>query len=139
MSFINDKDFPIVFMNIEHDEEKEHSHDEDLQEFEKLINRQEKFILINEGKTPDTDYKHSKEETKMINRFLKTNRAKLKQWAVAMIQVESSSLKRLAYKPFQTIFEKFWGMKLVIVPTRQEALQMADTLLSQENKVQNDA
>lgn len=64
MSFINDKDFPIVFVHIEHREQDEHSRDKDLQDFEKLINRQEKFILINEGSAPDADYKHSKEEKK---------------------------------------------------------------------------
>lgn len=138
MSFINDKDFPIVFINIEHDAEKEHRHDEDLLEFEKVLSRQERFILINEGKAPDTDYKHSREDVKKVNNFLKTNRTKLKQFALAMIQVEPSSLKRLAFKPFQTIFEKYWGMKLLIVDTRQEALRMADHLLKEENDFKSD-
>lgn len=137
MNFINDKDFPIVFLNIEHDKQEEHNHDKDLQDFEKLFNRQEKFILINKGSTPDADYKHSKEEKKMVNNFLKTNRAKLKQFAVAMIQIEPSSLKRMAYKPFQNVYEKFWGMKLLIVATRLEALQIANHLLKQENKLPN--
>ncbi|MCJ8155680.1 hypothetical protein MKJ01_18150 [Chryseobacterium sp. SSA4.19] len=130
MNFINDKDFPIVFVNIEHNKYKEHSHNDDFKDFEKLVSRQEKFILINEGGTPDTDFKHSREEIKMVNNFLRTNRAKLKEFAVAMIQVEPSSLKRLAYKPFQNIFEKFWGMKLLIVSNLPEAIQMANNLLT---------
>lgn len=73
----------------------------------------------------------------MVANFLKTNRDQLKQFAVAMVQIEPSSLKRLAYKPFQNVYEKFWGMKLLIVATRQEALKLADRLLKQENELQN--
>lgn len=134
MSFINDRDFPIVFVNIGHDEQGEYSQAEELAGFEKLVNRQKKFVLISEGASPDKDHKHNREETKMVNNFMRTNRAKLKQFAVAMIHIEPSALKRMAFKPFQNIFEKFWGMKLVFVSDRAEALDLANNLLKLENK-----
>lgn len=137
MSLIDDRNFPIVFVNVEHDESIEHDHDEDLKSFERLLERKEKFILINEGTAPDADFKHSKEETKMVNNFLKTNRVKLKEYAIASIQVESSSLKRLAFKPFQNIFAKYWGMKLLFASSREEAINMANLELKLENEQTN--
>ncbi|MFU1859641.1 hypothetical protein BWD42_04885 [Sphingobacterium sp. CZ-UAM] len=134
MSIINDRDFPIVFVNIAHDTQEEHNHAEDLKEFEKLVSRHEKFVLINEGGSPDREYKHNREETKMVNNFMRRNRAKLKEFAVAMIHIEPSSLKRLAFKPFHHIFEKFWGMKLAFVSDRAEAVHLANSLLRLEKE-----
>ncbi|AZA56943.1 hypothetical protein [Chryseobacterium shandongense] len=134
MSLIDDSNFPMVFVNVEHDESVEHDHDDDLKDFERLLERQQKFILINEGAAPNTDYKHSKEETRRVNHFLKTNRVRLKEYAIATIQVEPSSLKRLAFKPFQNIFVKYWGMKLLLATSREEAIAMANAELQLEEQ-----
>ncbi|NVJ91793.1 MAG: hypothetical protein HWE34_09055 [Methylocystaceae bacterium] len=45
--------------------------------------------------------------------------------------IEPSATKRLAYKPFGVAFAKFWGYPMKLVSSREEAMEIAEKLLSE--------
>ncbi|WP_201026347.1 hypothetical protein [Paramesorhizobium deserti] len=62
---------------------------------------------------------------------MKKHKAELRSLVLAMIVIEPSATKRLAFKPFGLPFAKFWGFPLRLVSSREEAIEVAGNLLSE--------
>lgn len=137
MSTINAVDFPIVHVSIA-STQKEKNQDQYFIDYENLLQRGEKFVLINEVSAPDVEEtKSDKAHMKKMNLWMKQNRVALSENVLAMIQVEPDAIKRQAAIDFQPIFQKYWGHKLIVVETYEEALALAKAEVEQVNEQQN--
>ena len=131
MSTINAIDFPIVHVSIA-STQKEKNQDQYFIDYENLLERGEKFVMINEISAPDVEEtKLDKAHMKKMNLWMKKNREALATQVLAMIQVESDPIKRQKAIDFQPIFQKYWGHKLVVVETYPEALALAQKEVEQ--------
>lgn len=137
MSTINAVDFPIVHVSIA-STQKEKNQDQYFIDYEHLLQRGEKFVLINEVSAPDVEEtKSDKAHMKKMNLWMKQNRVALSENVLAMIQVEPDAIKRQAAIDFQPIFQKYWGHKLIVVETYEDALALAKAEVEQVNEQQN--
>lgn len=137
MSTINAVDFPIVHVSIA-STQKEKNQDQYFTDYENLLQRGEKFVMINEVSAPDVEEtKSDKAHMKKMNLWMKQNRVALSANVLAMIQVEPDAIKRQAAIDFQPIFQKYWGHKLIVVETYEEALGLAKAEVEQVNEQQN--
>ncbi|MBB1140734.1 hypothetical protein [Myroides sp. WP-1] len=133
MSTINALDFPIVRVSIA-STQKEKNQDQYFIDYENLLQRGEKFVMINEVSAPDVaETKSDKTHMKMMNLWMKKNREALSTQVLAMIQVEPDPIKRQVAIDFQVVFEKYWGHKLIVVDTYEEALALAQKEIEQIN------
>ncbi|WP_410881593.1 hypothetical protein [Myroides sp. DW712] len=133
MSTINAIDFPIVHVSIA-STQKEKNQDQYFIDYENLLERGEKFVMINEISAPDVEEtKRDKVHMKKMNLWMKKNRTALTTQVLAMIQVEPDPIKRQQAIDFQPIFQKYWGHKLVVVETYTEALVLAQKEVEQIN------
>ena len=124
------RNFPLVWMS--YDEAPDHDHDEDFAALEACLERRAPFVILTDNApTDDEDHDHSQEEKKRTALWMKKHKAELRTLVLAMIVIEPNAAKRLAFKPFGAIFSKFWGFPLRIALTREEALEVAATLLSE--------
>ena len=122
--------FPLVWMS--YDEAPDHDHDEDFAALEACLERGAPFVILSDNApTEDEDHDHSQEEKKRTALWMKKHKAELRTLVLAMIVIEPSAARRLAFKPFGVIFSKFWGFPLRIALTREEALGVAGNLLSE--------
>ena len=132
---IDDSKFPIVFVDFQHtlkpEENESHNHANDMNAFTSLFEREQPFVMISTGETPEENHKHSREETKQVNAWRKIHKEKLK-YTKATIQVEPSKIKRIGFKMFTTVYEKFWGNPLLLVKTQEEALKLAKKVLKED-------
>ncbi|SBS32997.1 hypothetical protein MSP8887_01838 [Marinomonas spartinae] len=103
-------------------------------EFEALLARKSVFVLLNdEGLNEDEgDHEHSPEEMKQMSLWMKRHRSELRSFVKAAIYIEPNTAKRLATKAFALVYEKFWGYPMFMVATKNEALDLAQTLLLSE-------
>ncbi|CAG9295930.1 hypothetical protein [Celerinatantimonas diazotrophica] len=101
-------------------------------EFEALLARQEVFVLLNDEGLDKGDHEHSSEEMKQTSRWMKRHKSELKSFVKAAIYIEPNTAKRLATKAFSLVYEKFWGYPMLMVATKDEALALAQQLLSDE-------
>ncbi|WP_042695272.1 hypothetical protein [Azospirillum sp. B506] len=129
MSF-DSTSFPLVWVTFE--QGPDHDHDKDFQEFEANLGRGEPFVLLTDS-TPDEEHEHSQEEKKRSALWMKKHKAELRSLVLAMIVIEPSAAKRLAFKAFGVAFAKFWGYPLRLASSREEALEIARTLLSERS------
>lgn len=127
MSF-DSTSFPLVWVTFE--QGPDHDHDKDFKAFEANLMRGEPFVLLTDS-TPDEDHEHSQEEKKRNALWMKKHKAELRHLVLAMIAIEPSAAKRLAFKAFGVAFAKFWGYPLRIASSREEALEIAGNLLSE--------
>lgn len=124
------RNFPLVWMN--YDEAPDHDHDEDFEALEACFRRGAPFVILSDNApTEDEEHDHSQEERKRTALWMKKHKAELRTLVRAMIVIEPSATKRLAFKTFGAVFSKFWGFPLKIAVTRKEAMDVADTLLSE--------
>jgi hypothetical protein len=122
------KDFPLVWMS--YDEGPDHNHDEDFKAFETNLSRGSPFVLLTDS-APTEGHEHGQEEKKRTALWMKKHKAALRTLVLAMIVVEPSAAKRLAFKPFSMAFAKFWGYPMRLASSREEALEIAGKLLSE--------
>lgn len=120
--------FPLVWVTFE--QSPDHDHDRDFQEFEANLRRGEPFVLLTDS-TPDEDHEHSQEEKKRNALWMKKHKAELSNLVLAMIVIEPSAAKRLAFKAFGVAFAKFWGYPMRLASSREEAMEIAGKLLSE--------
>lgn len=120
--------FPLVWMSFE--EGPDHDHDEDFAAFEANLKRGAPFVLLTDT-APAEDHEHSQEEKKRTSLWMKKHRAELSRLVLAMIVIEPSAAKRLAYKAFGVAFAKFWGCPMRLATSREEAMEIAGILLSE--------
>ncbi len=124
---LDNTNFPLVWMS--YDEEPDHDHDEDFAALEASFKRGEPFVILTDN-APTEDHEHSPEEKKRTALWMKKHKAELRTLVLAMIVIEPSAAKRLAFKSFGVAFAKFWGYPLKLASSREEAMEIAGTLLS---------
>ena len=121
--------FPLVWMS--YDEAPDHDHDADFAALELCLKRGAPFVILSDNApTEEEDHDHSQEEKKRTTLWMKKHKAELRTLVLAMIVIEPSGAKRLAFKTFGAVFSKFWGFPLRIAVTRAEAMDVAKNLLS---------
>ncbi|WP_115718848.1 hypothetical protein [Gallaecimonas mangrovi] len=128
--FIDASQFPIVWMRLNvPGTDPEAS---PFAEFEALLARKRVFVLLNDEGLDKGDHQHSSEEMKQTSRWMKRHKSELRAFVKAGIYIEPSTAKRLATQAFTRVYEKFWGYPMLMVATKDEALALAQTLLSSE-------
>ena len=125
---MNSSDFPLVWMDLA--QGPEHEHQDDFDAFEENLRRGEPFVLLTDT-APSEEHDHSPAEKKRMGLWMKQHKTELRRLVLAMIMVEPNPTKRLAYKAFSLPFSKFWGYPLHIAGSREQAIEMAKTLLTQ--------
>ncbi|NIZ09468.1 hypothetical protein [Pseudooceanicola sp. HF7] len=122
--------FPLVWMS--YDEAPDHDHDADFAALELCLKRGAPFVILSDNApTEEEDHDHSQEEKKRTTLWMKKHKAELRTLVLAMIVIEPSGAKRLAFKTLGAVFSKFWGFPLRIAVTRTEAMDVAKNLLSE--------
>ena len=120
--------FPLVWMS--YDEGPDHDHHEDFEALEASFKRGAPFVILTDN-APTEDHKHSQQQKKLTALWMKRHKTELRTLVLAMIVIETSAAKRLAFKSFGVAFAKFWGHPLKIASSREEAMEIADKLLSE--------
>jgi hypothetical protein len=120
--------FPLVW--ISYDEAPDHDHDEDFEAFEANLKRGTPFVILTDS-APNEEHEHSQEEKKRTSLWMKKHKAELRSLVLAMIVIEPSAAKRLAFKPFGVAFSKFWGYPLKLVPSHEDASDVAAKLIAE--------
>ncbi len=118
--------FPLVW--VSYDKDPGHDHDEDFKAFEANLERGAPFVILTDS-APSEDHEHSQEEKKRTALWMKKHKVELRTLVLALIVVEPSAAKRLAYKPFGVTFAKFWGYPMKLASSREEAVEIARKLL----------
>ena len=120
--------FPLVWMSYE--EAPDHDHDEDFEALEASFQRGTPFVILTDN-APTEDHEHSHDEKKRTALWLKKHKAELRTLVLAMIVIEPSAAKRMAFKPFGVAFGKVWGFPMKLTSSHDEALDVAGKLLSE--------
>jgi len=129
---IDDSKFPFVFVDFQHSQShtEDDEHEDEMAIFTRLFERKKPFVMISTGETPEENHKHSREETKRVNAWRKIHKEELK-YTKATIQVEPSKVKRMGLSLFSTVYEKFWGNPLLLVETKEKAMEKAEQILKE--------
>lgn len=128
---MNSSDFPLVWMSLAQD--PGHDQQKDFAEFEANLQRGEPFVLLTDS-APAENHEHSPEDKKRTALWMKKHKVELRRLVLGMIMIEPHSAKRLGFKAFASVFAKFWGYPLLLAASREQAMEMARELLSQEAK-----
>lgn len=132
MNTINNENFPIVLVTIAPVKEGENS-DKYFDDYAALLNREEKFVMINISNSPNVkETKSNKEHIKKMNLWMKRHKDKLHTNVLAMIQIETDEVRRAEAIAFKDIFLKYWGHELIIVSDYEEALGIANNKLGRK-------
>ncbi|OBV39036.1 hypothetical protein [Janthinobacterium psychrotolerans] len=128
---INSSNFPLVWMNFT--QEPGHDHQKDFDEFEANLQRGEPFVILTDT-VPAEDHEHSPEEKKRSALWMKKHKVQLRKLVLATIMIEPNAAKRLGFKAFAVVFAKFWGYPMLLAASREQAMEMARTLLPKDGK-----
>lgn len=101
-------------------------------EFEALLARKESFVLLNDEGLDRGEHDHSPQDMKQASLWMKRHKRELRSFVKASIHIEPSATKRMATKAFSLVYEKFWGYPMLMAETKEEALALAQRLLSGE-------
>lgn len=124
---LDSTNFPLVWMSYDHG--PDHDHDEDFAALEVNLKRGVPFVILTDS-APTEDHEHSQEEKKRTALWMKKHKVALRTLVLAMIVIEPSAAKRLAFRPFGVAFAKFWGYPMRLAASREEAMAIAEGLLS---------
>lgn len=122
--------FPVV--KIVFDAPNEGGPEDAFLIFERLLAREQPFVLLHEKAVDENNHEHSHEERKHASIWMKKHKAALRTYVKGMIQVESSAAKRLALKPFAVTFGKTWGYPLLVVESKDRAWALAEDVLDEQ-------
>ena len=125
---LDNSDFPLVWMS--YDKEPDHDPNKDFEAFEACFQRGAPFVILTDS-APTEDHDHSQDEKKRTALWMKQHKAELRTLVLAMIVIEPSAAKRLAFKSFGVVFAKFWGYPLKLAASREEGVEMARQLLTE--------
>ena len=127
---LDTRNFPLVWMN--YDEAPDHDHDEDFEALEASFSHGLPFVILTDNApTEDEDHDHTQEEKKRTALWMKKHKAELRTLVLAMIVIEPSAARRLAFKTFGVAFSKFWGFPMKIVTSREEGMEIAREMRSE--------
>ncbi len=125
---MDSSNFPYVWMSLA--QGPDYDPDRDFEELEANLKRGEPFVLLSDS-VPAEGHEHSPEEKKRTSSWMKEHKAELHKLVLAMIVIEPSAAKRLAFAPFAVLFAKFWGYPLMLASSREEGMGIAGKLLSE--------
>lgn len=125
---MDSSNFPYVWMSFA--QSPDHDPVRDFEELEANLKRGEPFVLLSDS-VPAEDHEHSPEEKKRTSLWMKENKAELHKLVLAMIVIEPSAAKRLAFAAFSMLFAKFWGYPLMLASSREEGMEIAGKLLAE--------
>lgn len=125
---LDSTNFPLVWMS--YDEGPDHDHDEDFEALEANLKRGTPFVVLTDN-APIEDHEHSQEEKKRTSLWMKKHKAELRALVLALIVIEPSPARRLAFKPFGVAFAKFWGYPMRLAASHEEAMEIAAALLAE--------
>ncbi|WP_369944387.1 hypothetical protein [Xanthomonas medicagonis] len=125
---MNSSNFPLVWVSFSH--EPGHDDQKDFDEFEANLRRGEPFVILSDSAPEGDDHEHTPEEKKRTALWMKKHKTELRKLVQAMILIEPNAAKRLGFKAFATVFAKFWGYPLLLASSREQAVEMAEELLS---------
>ena len=120
--------FPHVWMSYE--EAPDHDHEEDFAALEASFKRGAPFVILTDN-APSEDHDHSHDDKKRTMLWLKKHRTELRTLVLAMIVIEPSTAKRMAFKTFGVAFSKVWGFPMKLTSSHEEAMEVAAKLLSE--------
>ncbi|WP_347554401.1 hypothetical protein [Robbsia sp. KACC 23696] len=120
--------FPLVWMRMNAPSNNPDA--SPFSEFEALLARKEPFVLFNDEGLDTGEHAHSPEEMKQTSLWMKRHKGELRTFVKAMVCIESSAAKRLAAKAFAVVYEKFWGYPILMAANKEDALTLAQELLS---------
>ncbi len=126
--------FPLVWITYDEgpDHDHDHNHDKDFEAFEVNLKRGIPFVILTDS-APSEEHEHSQEEKKRTSLWMKRHKTELRSLVLAMIVIEPSAVKRLAFKPFGVAFAKFWGYPLKLVSSHEDASLLAAKLISERD------
>ncbi|ASW08473.1 MULTISPECIES: hypothetical protein [unclassified Rhizobium] len=87
------------------------------------------FVVIMEG----DEHAEEHEDRKARGIWLKKNKTALATVCEAVIGIEASAIKRAAMQLQMSLATKAFGIRMEIVASQQEALQLAERILKGEN------
>nr|WP_315421558.1 hypothetical protein [uncultured Pseudomonas sp.] len=122
--------FPVV--KIVFDALNEGGPEDAFLAFERLLAREQAFMLLHEKSADENNHEHSHEERKQASIWMKKNKQALRTFVKGMIQVEPSAAQRLALKPFAVMFGKAWGYPLLVVESKDQAWALARDVLDEQ-------
>lgn len=122
--------FPVV--KIVFDAPNEGGPEDAFLAFERLLVREQAFMLLHEKSADENNHEHSHEERKQASIWMKKNKQALRTFVKGMIQVEPSAAQRLALKPFAVMFGKAWGYPLLVVESKDQAWALARDVLDEQ-------
>ncbi|MGO1297727.1 MAG: hypothetical protein ACTMIA_10515 [Vibrio sp.] len=128
---INTSQFPLVWMRFNAPATDPSA--SPFAEFEELLARKTVFVLLNDEGLDKGEHEHSSEEMKQTTRWMKRHKNELKAFVTAAIYIEPNSVKRIATTAFASVYEKFWGYPMLMVATKDDALALAQQLLSDKS------
>lgn len=122
--------FPVV--KIFFDAPSEGGPEDAFQLFERLLAREQPFLLLHERALDETNHEHSHQQRKHASMWMKKHKMALRAYVKGMIQVEPSAARRLALKPFAQTFGKAWGYPLLMVASEDRAWALAQDVLDEQ-------
>lgn len=119
--------FPLVWMR--HDAVSGGNTEALFAQFDALLTRRQAFVILTDEGYADSGHEHTQEERKRTTLWMKQNKAVIRAYIQGMVMVEPDCARRLAGKAFAVMFNKFWGYPLHFGGSRDDALDIAHSLL----------
>lgn len=124
--FIQDtENFPVV--KISYQSTDAISVEENIARFEALLDREQPFVLVGEGPTPEQQGSH--EELKFVAAWVKQKRSDLAEFVKALVHIEADEQSRLIMQKFANNYVKFAGYPMFVVTSQQQAQQVIRSVL----------
>lgn len=138
MLYIDESEFPLVWLKkaekMKSNLSQSETYDNNLIQLEKILDKKTPFIIINETNSGDEEqHEHSKDEKMKLALWLKRNKASVKKYIIAQIQIVPHNKQNLILTGFTKAFSKFWGYPIFITSDKETALENAKSLIYKHN------
>ncbi|KIS41570.1 hypothetical protein [Kosakonia radicincitans] len=135
MLCIDESEFPLVWLiqvdQMENRSSQSEAYDNSFIQLEKILGKKIPFVIISATEFEDEEqHEHSKEEKMKLALWLKKNKANVKKYIIAQIQIVPENKQSLILKGFAKAFSKFWGYPMLIVSDKENAIVKANNLLN---------
>ncbi len=124
----NIENFPIV--DLSYRTEDQVGVDETIAMYEVLLDKQQPFVFLSEGKMDQENNDH--EARKKVAIWVKQNRERLTHYVKALVHIEPEESLRLEAQKFANNFIKFSGYPMFIVESQAKADLLIDSVLKQK-------
>lgn len=132
---IDESEFPLVWLiqvdQMENRSSQSEAYDNSFIQLEKILDKKIPFVIISATEFEDEEqHEHSKEEKMKLALWLKKNKASVKKYIIAQIQIVPENKQNIILKGFVKAFSKFWGYPMLIVSDKDSAIVKANNLLN---------